>query len=374
MDFSRFISGLANRSGRLLQPAKRRDVTSVTPYQAFSVDQETQPLAWVLADQRQGTANQCLGVADAFGGAYEVKEIGHSALAVLPNIFLGSSLAGLQSGSASGILPPWPDLVISGGRRTAPIARHIKVEAARTGGRYCFLAHLMHPGPGAGAGNFDLIAVPRHDRPRTSPGNISNLFPITGAPHRVNEAALAEARTRWREMFENLARPLVGLLLGGATRRKPFREAQAVELGASAGTLTAAAGGSLVITASPRTGDTVQHVAAAAAGGAPPAHVHHWSATGDNPYLGILALADILVVTGDSVTMCSEACATGKPVYIFAPPEFSVAKHVRFQADLFAGGYARSLAGSLEVWEHPPLNASAEIAAEIHRRMEQRGR
>ena len=91
---------------------------------------------------------------------------------------------------------------------------------------------------------------------------------------------------------------------------------------------------------------------------------------GENPYLGILALADILVVTGDSVSMCTEASATAKPVYIYAPSGFLVAKHARFQADLFAGGYARPLTDRFEIWEHPPLNPSEEIATEIRRRMQ----
>ena len=64
----------------------------------------------------------------------------------------------------------------------------------------------------------------------------------------------------------------------------------------------------------------------------------------------------------------------GKPVYIYAPPGFSVAKHSRFQGDLFAKGFARPLADRFDTWEHPPLNPSLEIAGEIRRRMEQRSR
>jgi mitochondrial fission protein ELM1 len=172
-----------------------------------------------LADQRQGTANQCLGVADALGSPYEIKEIPHSSLAYLPNFILQSSLAGLQADHRDHIRPPWPDLVISGGRRTAPIARYIKRQSERPGGKRCFLAHIMHPGPAAGAGAFDLIAVPRHDRPHARLGEAANLYPVTGAPHRVTGDALAAAGGQWQDAFEKYSRPLVGLLLGGGTRR-----------------------------------------------------------------------------------------------------------------------------------------------------------
>ena len=343
--------------------------------QPFRNGNPSAPLTWALADQRQGTANQCLGVADALGSPYEIKEIPHSSLAYLPNFILQSSLAGLQADHRDNIRPPWPDLVISGGRRTAPIARYIKRQSERPGGKRCFLAHIMHPGPAAGAGAFDLIAVPRHDRPHARLGEAANLYPVTGAPHRVTGDALAAAGGQWQDAFEKYSRPLVGLLLGGGTRRKTFGKAEARELGASAGRLTKAAGGSLIVTTSPRTGDIAGQVAAAAASaGAAPELVHRWSPDGENPYLGILALADLLVVTGDSVSMCTEACATGKPVYIYAPPGFSVAKHSRFQADLFAKGFARPLADRFDTWEHPPHNPSLEIAGEIRRRMEQRSR
>ena len=41
-----------------------------------------------------------------------------------------------------------------------------------------------------------------------------------------------------------------------------------------------------------------------------------WDETGDNPYFGILALADRLIVTAESISMISEALATGRPVHV----------------------------------------------------------
>ncbi len=49
-----------------------------------------------------------------------------------------------------------------------------------------------------------------------------------------------------------------------------------------------------------------------------PAHVYRWSAGAtDNPYFAFLGLADEVIVTGDSMSMLAEACATHKRVYIF---------------------------------------------------------
>ena len=99
-----------------------------------------------------------------------------------------------------------------------------------------------------------------------------------------------------------------------------------------------------------------------------PSHLSRWGDAGDNPYAGYLGLADAVIVTGDSVSMCSEACATPGPVYIYAPAALTAPKHGRFHQGLYAAGYARPLAGRLEEWRHQPLNAAQDIATEIRKR------
>ena len=102
-----------------------------------------------------------------------------------------------------------------------------------------------------------------------------------------------------------------------------------------------------------------------------PANVFKWGDEGDNPYMAYLAAADHVIVTGDSVSMCCEACATGKPVYIFAPKKLTVHKHAKLHQDLYAKGYAKPLeaAEALTDWTHDPLNAAQDIAQEIKRRL-----
>ena len=319
---------------------------------------------WALADDRAGNQSQCLGVADALGLAYEVKELRYGMGAALPNALLGASFAGLDEASRARLTPPWPDVVIAAGRRTAPVARKIK----RLAGGRAFLAQVMHPG--AGAGEFDLIAAPRHDRPRSG----ANVVPVTGAPHRLTRARLAAAAAEWRGRFDDLPKPWIALIVGGSTRRRRFTEAMARELAARASKMALSAGGSLLVTTSRRTGNVTDALLAAVNA---PARVHRWPGDeqgdkqggGDNPYVGYLALADAVIVTGDSASMCSEACATAAPVYIFAPPALTIAKHARLHTELYEKGYARPLAGNLEQWSHPPLNAAEDVAAAIRDRL-----
>jgi hypothetical protein len=76
-----------------------------------------------------------------------------------------------------------------------------------------------------------------------------------------------------------------------------------------------AIGGSLFVSMSRRTGEKAAQALIEAVGGAD--HAHRWSTeAGRNPYRGYLACADAFVITVDSESMLSEACSTGKPVYI----------------------------------------------------------
>ena len=96
-----------------------------------------------------------------------------------------------------------------------------------------------------------------------------------------------------------------------------------------------------------------------------------WDGSGENPYLGMLALADYLVVTSDSVSMVTEACATGKPVYVIEVESRS-RRHGRFHDDLGAEGVTRPFDGTLENWTYEPIYDAGRVAAAVSRLLEHR--
>ncbi|MDA0998387.1 MAG: ELM1/GtrOC1 family putative glycosyltransferase, partial [Proteobacteria bacterium] len=176
---------------------------------------------WALADGKAGNRSQAFGVADALGQPYREICIDDGPLGILPNILLGASLTGIDASSRNMLTPPWPDLVIAAGRRTAPVARWIK---HRAGGK-TKLCQIMDPG--AGRSDFDLIAWPAHDRP----ANAANVMAIKAAPHRITPARLAAARVEWAGAVDELPMPRIAVLVGGSTRRRRFTDAMARELG-----------------------------------------------------------------------------------------------------------------------------------------------
>jgi len=314
---------------------------------------------WVLTDNRPGTATQALAVAEQLGRPFVEKRLAYDGLARLPNFLRGASLVGVDADTRAALTAPWPDLVISAGRRAAPVARWIKAQADKP----VKLVHIMSPGR-AGASDFDLIAIPRHDC-AVPGGDDPNVLRITGAPHRITEAALRAAREKWQPRIGHLPCPYIAVLVGGATNRKPFPVAVAADLGRRVAEMAKAANGSVLLVTSRRTGADAD--AALNAAISKPRATYFWGDTGDNPYQGFLALADVIVVTGDSVSMAAEACATGKAVFIAAPADITSAKHQRLHRELYDAGYARPFDGTYATWSHPPSNAATEIAAAVEK-------
>lgn len=258
------------------------------------------------------------------------------------------------------IAPPWPDLIVSSGRRSALIAR----EARRLAGGRPLLVHVQDPRAGAGA--FDLIVAMDHDRVQGP-----NVVRVATALHDVTPARLAEAAEAWRERLAGLSRPLIGVIVGGPAGRAPFGVEEGRALLAKVQAMKAASGGGAAIVPSRRTPDEVLALFAAAAKDDPDLWL--WRrGDGDNPYLGVLALADRLVVTGDSVSMVSEALATPHPVEVFTPWLRSTQQ--RFLAGLQARGLVRICDGAwTEPRPRPVVDATAEAVAAVRRLLAERG-
>ena len=311
---------------------------------------------WGLVDDRSGPNGQVLGVIAKLGLPYVLKRLEYNGLIHLPNGLLGTSLKALSKQSAP-IAAPWPKLVIAAGRRTVPVLRYIKQQSPST-----ITVYLMWPGNAAG---LDLIAVPAHDKPPEGPNIVTTLAPL----HGVTPEALAVAAQAWEPQFAHLPRPWVAVVVGGPTRQGEYTPSDWRELIRHA---TALAGnGSLLITTSRRTPKEATGLFAPLI--TTPHLLHRWDTDKDNPYLGLLGCADGIIVTGDSLSMCTEACVSGKPVYIFANPMVAPAKHRALHHELYKRGMARPLDVNATLdWVHtPPLDDAALVADEIRKRFPQ---
>lgn len=332
------------------------------------IDKNT--VIWALIDDKPGHESQVLGVAEALGLPYLKKRLSYTPSANWPNILKRSLLQGVNAEKSDPLTAPWPDIVIGAGRKTAPIARWIKKQAKKEG-RSCFLLQLMWPG--RPTRDFDLIAVPEHDHIPASPPKVINML---GAPHRVTEGSLQREGAMWEKTLNRPDSPVIALLVGGNAGKRHFTPAHATALGQQVSAIAHHHNAAVWLTTSRRTPEQV--TAALKQSLTCPHYFHDIHQGRANPYYAFLALSDVVIVTGDSISMCSEACASGKPVYIYAPEGITPKKHQRLHQSLYAQGYAapldeKSLQNRPELVknegiERPRLQAAREIAAALRER------
>ena len=98
------------------------------------------PRVWVLAGHKAGDNAQLMALAGALGWPVEVKRLTYRPTELVTNLLLRVTLAGIAEGRES-LARPWPDLVLTAGRRNEPIARWIKSRA----GPGTRLVHLGRP-------------------------------------------------------------------------------------------------------------------------------------------------------------------------------------------------------------------------------------
>jgi hypothetical protein len=294
------------------------------------------PLVWVLHDGKPGMASQALGLAEATGFPFVERQLSvRRPWAWLPPQLWLAPLRAASEGNVR-LAPPWPDLVIGCGRHSAMPALAIR----RASGGRTFAAQVQDPR--TGRGEFDLLFVPEHDRLRGP-----RVIVTRGAIHRVTATRLTEERQRFPGLA-GLPRPILGVLIGGANRSYRLGLDRLADIAEAIAAILRAGGGSAVVTPSRRTGAAGLALLRQRLAGLP---AEIWDGTGDNPYYAYLATADALLVTADSVSMVSEAAATGKPVHII-DLEGGDAKFARFHAAMRQAGITRPFAGRIESWSY----------------------
>ncbi|XP_052184586.1 mitochondrial fission protein ELM1 [Diospyros lotus] len=277
-----------------------------------------------------------------------------------------------------------PILVVASGRDTITVAGAIR----RLASENVFVVQIQHPR--THLNRFDMVITPRHDyypltpqareqiprflhrwiTPREPPDR--NVVLTLGALHQVDSAALRSAAITWHDEFAPFPKPLLVVNVGGPTCRCRYGVDLAKQLTASLQNVLASCG-SVRISFSRRTPDKVSNIIVKELGNDPKVYI--WDGEGPNPHMGHLAWADAFLITADSVSMLSEACSTGKPVYVIGA-ERCTWKFMEFHRTLRERGVVRPFTGledMSESWSYPPLNDTAEAANWVHDALAQRG-
>ncbi|MBI1327447.1 MAG: hypothetical protein GC136_07365 [Alphaproteobacteria bacterium] len=304
---------------------------------------------WVITEGIAGTENQCLGIAGFLHAATEVKRIALRQPWKTLSPYLGFEMA-------ETFMPPfqgeWPKIVIASGRKAIAACNYIKAHSPTT--KIIFVQN-----PRWNLKNFDLVVAPAHDDLHGA-----NVLHTVATPNRIRASLLESECDKWTALAQ-LNAPRAAVLIGGSTKKYTITQDDIEKLKADLKSI--AQTHSLMITASRRTGDENITALRSFVEGLSGTH-YFWDGTGENPYFGLLAYADYIFATGDSLSMLSEAATTGKPVYrlLYGKPHKRLEKA---HENLEKTGSVRLYKGTIETaWDYTPLNDAANIAAEIKRR------
>jgi uncharacterized protein len=303
--------------------------------------------SWVLTEGYAGLQAQACGLAEAAGLAPELRVLQPRGL--WRRIPAGWWPKPLRAVRAAGVAPPIPELVIGCGGKSAAV-----LAALRRRTRTVIVQH-----PRIDIRRFDLVVAARHDE-LSGP----NVLVTRTALHRVTPSRLAEAAAHWAPRLAHLPRPLVPALVGGTNGRFRLDASTGQVLAAQLAAMMRQDHVGVAVTPSRRTGREVIAILANTLG---KQGGYVWDMSGDNPYFGLLALADAIIVTNDSVSMLSEAVATSAPVLLFTLPGRSRRIGLFTQA-LIDDGRVRPYQGRFETWSADPIDDTAAAAAEMRRR------
>jgi mitochondrial fission protein ELM1 len=270
------------------------------------------PTVWILSQRRRGDLMQMQTLVAALGWPSTIKILAFRPPAIpalAPFLFKASASDSLAS--------PWPDLILCAEAQCSIMALWLR----RKSGGHSKIVCIGRP---AGKpDSFDLVLTTAQYRLRPA-ANIAELALPLSQPREYSADATLPGRGQH-----------IAVLVGASSAPDRLDTAAARNLADDLIHYAAARGATLTMVTSPRTRADVAKVLASAMH--PPHSFHAYGQPPQNSYRRIIAGADEIIVTSDSVSMAIDALETRKPVRVYALPQsrgwsFSLAEWVRRHA------------------------------------------
>lgn len=328
--------------------------------------QTAAPTIWTLNDGSAGAQAQAdglahhIGLSEKFSGSRAITARTPGFAKLLPPA-LAAGL-GLHTLYPAGATPP-PNIVIGCGSAT-----HAAILAL--GRNHRAFTVCIHR-PLGSPYRYDAIVAPYHDYPdHPTIQAPDNVLLTTGAVCGIHPDSQSARREEARARFAKYPAPYIGVAIGGDNRAYAM---SAATLAAQLQSIADAARGTLLIAPSRRTSTKLYAALRQKFGGS---HYLWDDSREENPYRDILAAADGLAVTADSVNMISEACTTGRPLYLLplaakkgAAAARAQKKFAHFHERIVGRGNGRLYEGEWEFFTPTaPLNETPQVAAEVWKR------
>ena len=308
---------------------------------------------WVLHDGRAGHRRQALALLDALGLDHAEWSLAAAGPARwYAPYWLPGAEQSFGPEFAEALEAERPSLVVGCGRVAALATRIARAKGARS---------VQILDPRLPARHWDWLVLPEHDGRQGD-----NIISLCGSLHPVTGEWLSRAQGRYAAMLE-LPSPRTTVLLGGRTPAVRFDRSAFEVLATKIEYMLDREGGSLLVSGSPRTSPEIAALARERWRDVPGLR---WfdAIDGENPYAGMLATAERIVVSPDSVNMISEACATAVPVFV-AEPGRARGRIRLYIEDLLKRGRIRAQQRVLEPFEARPLIETPRVAALLRQKL-----
>ena len=268
------------------------------------------PLMWQLHGPKSGD-NQQLSVIAAelerrFDWRSQTRQLRFRRTELLTNVLLGPTLTGLNATQSDELAAPWPQVILTAGRRNEPVARWLQKRAPHP-------VAIVHVGrPWARPERFDLIATTCQYFLEPAANTFTMALPLQAAP---NDTPLPEFELQQIWTDPRLLRCAV--LIGGNSGRTRFTANRMRRLVEILATWSEQQNAAVTLVTSPRTPAPALEALRAACVGRSGFRLFCWQPdAGENPYPSILTSAQRLVVTAESASMLAEAATTGTPLSV----------------------------------------------------------
>ena len=269
-------------------------------------DNHARPLrTWLILGDKAGDNAQAETIVNGLGWPYERKTLRFKNGFARP--IFRPTLRYVDLGKSASLQPPWPDVIITAGRRPSCAALWVKEQSLQR-------AKILLIGrPHRLLQRFDLIVAPGQFHLPDAPNILRTVLPLI----QVSETAVEQAVGLWGSRLGHLARPLTAVFIGGP--QPPFRfDAETAEKIIRQVVRTTPSGTIIVLTSRRTTPAITQAIKRTLPISAP---LFSWTSDpAANPYLAMLGLAKRFVVSGDSISMLAEVAWLGKPLAIAALP------------------------------------------------------
>ncbi len=244
--------------------------------------------------------------------------------------YLGFLKWALEKESYEKLSREYTDIVISCGSTLFGVNKLLKIEnSARN-------VTIFDPGKFNRKG-FDLIIVPRHDLEKKKITETGRILAVDLAPNLIDPEEL--------KVYGREKEKCIGVLVGGENSQFTFDKPQAEELSRSIKSASKKEGAKFYITTSRRTLEEADSSLENSLSSDPSCIGFILGKEDKDPHTveKILAVSSVVIVSGESISMVSEAVSSGKPTLVFMPRKKreGETKYERFIKDLENSKYLK---------------------------------